>query len=86
MRQLKELLFKKSQELKVQSDKEKIVLAEIEGGQKSLKNLKSRLRKLDTDLLKQQELIYNQVKGYCIFIEWLFLESTDSALLKFCNL
>ncbi|NWQ99596.1 CCD39 protein, partial [Paradoxornis webbianus] len=60
MRLLKELLFKKSQELKVQSDKEKIVLAEIEGGQKSLKNLKSRLRSLDTDLLKQQELIYNQ--------------------------
>uniref|UniRef100_A0A8C3QHM7 Coiled-coil domain-containing protein 39 n=1 Tax=Cyanoderma ruficeps TaxID=181631 RepID=A0A8C3QHM7_9PASS len=60
MRQLKELLFKKSQELKVQSDKEKVVLAEIEGGQKSLKNLKGRLRKLDTDLLKQQELIYNQ--------------------------
>ncbi|NWW33999.1 CCD39 protein, partial [Panurus biarmicus] len=60
MRQLKDLRFKKSQELKVQSDKEKIVLAEIEGGQKSLKNLKSRLHKLDTDLLKQQELIYNQ--------------------------
>ncbi|XP_039930117.1 coiled-coil domain-containing protein 39 [Hirundo rustica] len=60
MRQLKDLFFKKSQELKVQSDKEKIVLAEIEGGQKSLKNLKSRLRRLDTDLLKQQELIYNQ--------------------------
>ncbi|NXO72786.1 CCD39 protein, partial [Phainopepla nitens] len=60
MRQLMDLLFKKSQELKVQSDKEKIVLAEIEGGQKSLKNLKSRLHKLDTDLLKQQELIYNQ--------------------------
>ncbi|NXH56261.1 CCD39 protein, partial [Rhabdornis inornatus] len=59
-RQLKDLLFKKSQELKAQSDKEKIVLAEIEGSQKSLKNLKSRLRKLDTDLLKQQELIYNQ--------------------------
>ncbi|NWT50672.1 CCD39 protein, partial [Erythrocercus mccallii] len=60
MRQLKDLFFKKSQELKVQSDKEKIVLAEIEGGQKLLKNLKSRLHKLDTDLLKQQELIYNQ--------------------------
>ncbi|XP_039569464.1 coiled-coil domain-containing protein 39 [Passer montanus] len=60
MRQLKDLLFKKTQELKVQSDKEKIILAEIEGGQKSLKNLKSRLCKLDTDLLKQQELIYNQ--------------------------
>lgn len=86
MRQLKELLFKKTQELKVQSEKEKIVLAEIEGGQKSLKNLKSRLRKLDTELLKQQELIYSQVKGYCIVTLWLFLESTDSTLLKFCNL
>ncbi|CAN8190519.1 unnamed protein product [Coccothraustes coccothraustes] len=60
MRQLKDLHFKKTQELKVQSDKEKIILAEIEGGQKSLKSLKSRLCKLDTDLLKQQELIYNQ--------------------------
>ncbi|NXE62722.1 CCD39 protein, partial [Calcarius ornatus] len=60
MRQLKELLFKKTQELKAQSDKEKIILAEIEGGQKSLKSLKSRLCKLDMDLLKQQELIYNQ--------------------------
>ncbi|NWT67245.1 CCD39 protein, partial [Prunella himalayana] len=60
MRQLKELHFKKTQELKVLSDKEKIMLAEIDGGQKSLKNLKSRLCKLDTDLLKQQELIYNQ--------------------------
>ncbi|XP_054494977.2 coiled-coil domain-containing protein 39 [Agelaius phoeniceus] len=60
MRQLKDLLFKKTQELKAQSDKEKIILAEIEGGQKTLKSLKSRLCKLDTDLLKQQELIYNQ--------------------------
>ncbi|NWW75147.1 CCD39 protein, partial [Climacteris rufus] len=60
MRQLKDLLFKKTQELKVQKDKEKVVLAEIEGGQKSLKNLKSRLRKLDADVLKQQELIYEQ--------------------------
>ncbi|NWV13690.1 CCD39 protein, partial [Ptilonorhynchus violaceus] len=60
MRQLKDLLFKKSQELQVQKDKEKVVLAEIEGGQKSLKNLKSRLRKLDADLLKQQGLLYDQ--------------------------
>ncbi|NWV64544.1 CCD39 protein, partial [Malurus elegans] len=60
MRQLKELLFKKTQELKEQRDKEKLVLTEIEGGQKLLKNLKSRLRKLDADLLKQQELIYDQ--------------------------
>ncbi|NWI50598.1 CCD39 protein, partial [Calyptomena viridis] len=60
MTQLKDLLFKKTQELKVQKDKEKVVLAEIEGGQKSLKNLQSRLHRLDTEVFKQQELIYNQ--------------------------
>ncbi|XP_074446493.1 coiled-coil domain-containing protein 39 isoform X2 [Larus michahellis] len=58
--QLKELLFKKTQELKVQRDKEKCILVEIEGSQRSLKNLKSRLHRLDVDALKQQEFIYNQ--------------------------
>lgn len=61
MTQLKELLFKKTQELKVQKDKEKCVLGEIEGSRSSLKNLKSQLQRLDADALKQQELIYNQV-------------------------
>ncbi|NXN34453.1 CCD39 protein, partial [Nycticryphes semicollaris] len=60
MNQLKELLFRKTQELKEQKDKEKCVLAEIEGSQKSLKNLKSRLQRLDAEALKQQESIYNQ--------------------------
>lgn len=60
--QLKELLFKKTQELKVQKDKEKCVLAEIEGSRTSLKNLKSRLHRLDADALRQEELVYNQVK------------------------
>ncbi|XP_032862333.2 coiled-coil domain-containing protein 39 isoform X2 [Tyto alba] len=58
--QLKELLFKKTQELKVQKDKEKCVVAEIEGSRTSLKNLKSRLHRLDADTLKQQELLYDQ--------------------------
>ncbi|XP_064021652.1 coiled-coil domain-containing protein 39 [Pogoniulus pusillus] len=58
--QLKELLFKKTQELKVQKDKEKCVLAEIEGSRTLLKNLKSRLQRLDADALKQEELVYNQ--------------------------
>lgn len=62
MKQLKELLFKKTQELKAQKDKEKCVLAEIEGSRTSLKNLKSRLHRLDAEALKQQEHIYNQVK------------------------
>ncbi|NWH81640.1 CCD39 protein, partial [Piaya cayana] len=58
--QLKELLFKKTQELMTQKDKEKCVLAEIEGSRLSLKNLKSRLHRLDTDALKQLDLMYNQ--------------------------
>ncbi|NXW89546.1 CCD39 protein, partial [Alopecoenas beccarii] len=58
--QLKELLFKKTQELKAQKDKEKCVLAEIAGSRTSLKNLKSRLQRLDAEALKQQEHIYNQ--------------------------
>ncbi|KAM6326561.1 coiled-coil domain-containing protein 39 [Podargus strigoides] len=58
--QLKELLFKKTQELKVQKDKEKCIVAEIEGSQMSLKNLQSQLHRLDADALKQEELLYNQ--------------------------
>ncbi|NXX94155.1 CCD39 protein, partial [Centropus bengalensis] len=58
--QLKELLFKKTQELKIQKDKEKCVLAEIEGTRLSLRNVKSRLHRLETDALKQLELMYNQ--------------------------
>ncbi|XP_065604397.1 coiled-coil domain-containing protein 39 [Cyrtonyx montezumae] len=57
---LKEVFFKKTHELKVQKDKEKCVLAEIEGSRTSLKSLHTRLRRLDADALKQQELIYNQ--------------------------
>ncbi|NXG26340.1 CCD39 protein, partial [Grallaria varia] len=60
MKQLKDLLFKKSQELKVEKEKEKVALSEIEGGQKSLKNLQCRLHRLDAEVFKQQELIYNQ--------------------------
>ncbi|NWS65702.1 CCD39 protein, partial [Crotophaga sulcirostris] len=58
--QLKDLLFKKTQELKVQKDKEKCVIAEIEGSRLSLKSIKSQLHRLDTDALKQQEFMYNQ--------------------------
>ncbi|NXG64390.1 CCD39 protein, partial [Hemiprocne comata] len=60
LKQLKEVLSKKTQELKVQKEKEKGVIAEIEGRRRALKNLKSQLHRLDVDALKQQELIYNQ--------------------------
>uniref|UniRef100_A0A672UG35 Coiled-coil domain-containing protein 39 n=2 Tax=Strigops habroptila TaxID=2489341 RepID=A0A672UG35_STRHB len=58
--QLKDLLFKKTQEFKMQKDKEKCVLAEIEASRSALKKLKSQLHRLDTDALNQQEIIYNQ--------------------------
>ncbi|XP_038603113.1 coiled-coil domain-containing protein 39 [Tachyglossus aculeatus] len=58
--QLKGVLFKKVQEFQVEKEKEKCILAEIEGGRASLKNLNSRLWKLDSETLKQQEIIYNQ--------------------------
>ncbi|NXE53230.1 CCD39 protein, partial [Casuarius casuarius] len=60
MNHLKDLYFKKTQELKVQKDKEKCVVAEIEGSRTSLKNLNSHLRRLDADALRQQEIMYNQ--------------------------
>uniref|UniRef100_A0A452J7S3 Coiled-coil domain-containing protein 39 n=1 Tax=Gopherus agassizii TaxID=38772 RepID=A0A452J7S3_9SAUR len=60
MNQLKELHFKKTQELQIQKEKEKSIIAEIEGTRASLKNLNSRLRTLDADTLKQQEIMYNQ--------------------------
>ncbi|KFP72749.1 Coiled-coil domain-containing protein 39, partial [Acanthisitta chloris] len=60
VKQLKELLFQKTQEFQEQSVKEKGVLAKIEVYQMELKNLKKRLHKLDADVLKQQEFIYNQ--------------------------
>ncbi|NXN98255.1 CCD39 protein, partial [Rhinopomastus cyanomelas] len=62
--QLNEMLFKKTQDLNMQKEKEKGVLAEIEGSQTLLKNLKSRLQKLEADIFKQQEFIYNQ--DFCI--------------------
>ncbi|KAM9127088.1 coiled-coil domain-containing protein 39 [Pangshura tecta] len=60
MNQLKEIHFKKTQELQIQREKEKSIIAEIEGTRASLKNLNSRLRTLDADTLKQQEIMYNQ--------------------------
>ncbi|NXI43439.1 CCD39 protein, partial [Galbula dea] len=58
--QLKELLLKKTEELKVQKDMENCVLAETEGSRRSLKNLKSQLHRVDVDALNQEEFIYNQ--------------------------
>ncbi|KFP26443.1 Coiled-coil domain-containing protein 39, partial [Colius striatus] len=60
MNQLRELHFKKIQELKVQKDKEKCIVAEIEGSVTALKNLKSQLQRHEAEILKQEALLYNQ--------------------------
>ncbi|XP_043926116.1 coiled-coil domain-containing protein 39 [Protopterus annectens] len=57
---LRELKFKKEQELHTHKTKEKNVTAEIAGSRTALKNLNNRLQKLDMDSLRQQEILYNQ--------------------------
>uniref|UniRef100_A0A8C4SKZ7 Coiled-coil domain-containing protein 39 n=1 Tax=Erpetoichthys calabaricus TaxID=27687 RepID=A0A8C4SKZ7_ERPCA len=57
---LKELQFKRAQELQSQKVKEKNILSEIAGGRAALQNLNSRLNKLDRDSIQQQQLIYSQ--------------------------
>ena len=47
---------------------EKNVLAEIQGGRASSRNMSSRLKKLGQHSIKQQEIIYNQASGFGIFI------------------
>ncbi|MBN3319607.1 CCD39 protein, partial [Atractosteus spatula] len=60
LHRLRELLFKRTQELQDLKTKEKNTVAEISGSKAALSNLRSRLNKLDNDSLKQQEIIYNQ--------------------------
>ncbi|XP_021506092.1 coiled-coil domain-containing protein 39 [Meriones unguiculatus] len=57
---VKDVLFKKSQELQNETMKEKALVAEIEGTRSSLKHLNQRLHKLDFETLKQQEIMYSQ--------------------------
>uniref|UniRef100_A0A8C8XVQ5 Coiled-coil domain-containing protein 39 n=1 Tax=Panthera leo TaxID=9689 RepID=A0A8C8XVQ5_PANLE len=57
---MKDVLFKKVQELQTETMKEKAVLSEIEGTRSSLKHLNHQLHKLDFETLKQQEIMYSQ--------------------------
>ncbi|XP_045395696.1 LOW QUALITY PROTEIN: coiled-coil domain-containing protein 39 [Lemur catta] len=57
---VKDVLFKKVQELQTETTKEKAVVSEIEGTRSSLKHLNHQLHKLDFESLKQQEIMYNQ--------------------------
>uniref|UniRef100_F6Q9Z1 Coiled-coil domain-containing protein 39 n=1 Tax=Equus caballus TaxID=9796 RepID=F6Q9Z1_HORSE len=57
---VKDVLFKKVQELQAETTKEKAVVSEIEGTRSSLKHLNHQLHKLDFETLKQQEIMYSQ--------------------------
>ncbi|XP_077017256.1 coiled-coil domain-containing protein 39 [Tamandua tetradactyla] len=57
---VKDVLFKKVQELQSETTKEKALVSEIEGTRSSLKHLNNQLHKLDFETLKQQEIMYNQ--------------------------
>ncbi|CAK8671416.1 unnamed protein product [Clavelina lepadiformis] len=57
---MREVHFRKKQELFEVSTKEKNIAAEIQGSRAANRNLSSRLKKLDQQSIKQQEIIYNQ--------------------------
>lgn len=56
---LKERIFKQSQELFTTRQEEANLIAEISGAQAASRNLKTKLRQLDAEALRQQELVYN---------------------------
>ncbi|XP_038050649.1 coiled-coil domain-containing protein 39-like [Patiria miniata] len=60
LKRLRDLQYKKAQELFEAKTTEKNTLAEIQGSRAASRNLSSRINKLDHDSLKQQEIIYNQ--------------------------
>ncbi|XP_034518298.1 coiled-coil domain-containing protein 39 isoform X3 [Ailuropoda melanoleuca] len=57
---VKDVLFKKVQELQTETMKEKALVSEIEGTRSSIKHLNHQLHKLDFETLKQQEIMYSQ--------------------------
>ena len=59
-RRARDIMFKKTQQLTKMNDTEKEILAEIHGAKTGIKNLSSRLTKLDQESIKSQEIIYNQ--------------------------
>ena len=57
---LRERQFKHAQELFELKRQETTMQAEIQGGQASVRNLRSKIHKLDEEALKQQEILYTQ--------------------------
>jgi UDP-glucose:O-linked fucose beta-1,3-glucosyltransferase len=59
-RRARDIMFKKTQQLKKTEDTEKQIKMEIHGAKTGIKNLTGRLKKLDSESIKSQEIIYNQ--------------------------
>ena len=57
---LREKQFKHAQQVFELKQKETTMQAEIQGGRASKKNLSAKMRKLDEEALKQQEILYTQ--------------------------
>ena len=57
---LRERQFKHAQELFELKRQETTMQAEIQGGRASVRNLRSKIHKLDEEALKQQEILYTQ--------------------------
>ena len=72
LKRLRELQFKKAQDLHNARTKEKDSEAQIQGSRAALRNLQSKINRLDDDSIKQQEIIYNQVR-FLFFIFYMIV-------------
>ena len=61
LKRLRDLQFRKTQDLHQARTQERNTEAEIQGSRAATRNLTSKIYKLDHDSLKQQEIVYNQV-------------------------
>ena len=59
-RRARDIMFKKTQQLTKMMDTETEIKMEIHGAKTGIKNLSSRMKKLDQESIKSQEIIYNQ--------------------------
>ena len=62
LKRLRDLQFRKAQDLQKSKREERDTEAGIQGSRAAARNLNTKIYKLDTDSLKQQEIVYNQVR------------------------
>lgn len=58
---MREIQFKKTQEVKAAQLQEKHLVAEVQGSRAAVRNLQGKVNQLDQESLKQHEILYNQV-------------------------